>query len=479
MYEEIMDLIEQQIGKENIDQINQTYTLLTNYIQTMESSSLEKDVTISGTTTTYQITNSENQKHSDHKVNVSIINLGECEKIIKRKISYENDPTPLLILKIDVQKKQSKTTAVEYEVYNPYTKEKINLTICENSTIGIYAPVNLNSEESSLYDNLNSQGYDLYDVNNSFYSDPCAPYTSSNGTDVSLADRKNYFYDEENVLCEDNCIYKNVNTATLKVFCECQTKTGVDTSSNQKFTPKKLIEKFRFTALANFEVLFCYKLLFSSKGLKNNICFYIMLVLFILFFFSMLFNLFTALKKIDEIIFKIFQDRFFNDFMGDITKKGTKISNFKSCNDFGFGKDINKNEGIHKKTKLDTTKFKNQKCLIDSTGMDSSSILNNKNNLYHMNNKEMKNPKSYKTKHRKKMGKKKRMPMIDKFSPPKSINSNNNSLILKKSSKKSFHVSKEENPHINNINNEHKDIMNHKDIENQEFQGKKKKKLVI
>lgn len=63
-------------------------------------------------------------------------------------------------------------------------------------------------------------------------------------------------------------------------------------------------------AISNFEVLYCYKLVFSSKGLKRNICFYILLVLFVLFLISMIINLFIALKKIEEIIFKIFQDKF-------------------------------------------------------------------------------------------------------------------------------------------------------------------------
>ena len=57
----------------------------------------KEDITISGKNITYQITTSENQKNTEHISNVSIIDLGECEKIIKRKISYEDDPIPLLI----------------------------------------------------------------------------------------------------------------------------------------------------------------------------------------------------------------------------------------------------------------------------------------------------------------------------------------------------------------------------------------------
>ena len=221
-------------------------------------------------------------------------------------------------MKIDIKKEETKTTAVEYEVYNPYTKKKIDLSICQSKSISIYAPVSLNQQETSLYNDLNKQGYDLYDVNNSFYYDPCTQYTSQNGTDVQLSDRKDYFYNENIVLCEDNCKYVKVYTQIEKVYCNCSVKSSVNVNGNQEFSPQKLLENFyKINAISNFEVLYCYKLVFSSKGLKRNICFYILLVLFILFLISMILNLFIALKKIEEIIFKIFQDKFMFFFFSE------------------------------------------------------------------------------------------------------------------------------------------------------------------
>ena len=142
-----------------MDQINKTYPILSDYIKKLDISSFNEDFTISGKNITYQITTSDNQKKSSHNSNVSIIDLRDCEKIIKKKISYEDDPIPLLILKIDVKKDETKSTAIEYEVYNPYTKDKIDLSICSNVSISIYAPINLNDQEVSLYDDLDEQGY--------------------------------------------------------------------------------------------------------------------------------------------------------------------------------------------------------------------------------------------------------------------------------------------------------------------------------
>ena len=335
-----MDFINEYIGKENIDQINKTYNVLSNSIKNINISSFKEDFILEGNNITYQITTSDNQKNANFKLNVSVIDLGECEKIIKRKISYEEDPTPLLILKIDVKK--FKTTAVEYEVYNPYTRDKIDLSICSNTTIAVYSPITLNNQETSLYDNLNEQGYNLFDANDSFYIDPCSQYTSPNGTDVSLLDRKDYYYNEDVVLCEDICQYIEVSTENKKAYCECSVKNSVNVESDQEFNPNKLLENFyKIDTYANFEVLFCYELVFSSKGLKKNICFYIILVLLFFFLVSMIINLFSALKKIDEIIFKIFQDRFMFYFMQKIIIEGRKRRNAKINTGLNINNNIN------------------------------------------------------------------------------------------------------------------------------------------
>ena len=315
---------------EDINQLNKTYSILSSMIKNgnLSISQDEKDIILRGNDVVYQITNTENQKNANQSSDLSIIDLGECEKIIKRNISYEDDPTPLIILKIDIKKEGIKSSLVAYEVYNPYTKEKINLNICSNVKITIISPVNLTSDETSLYDDLNNQGYELYDANDSFYQDICTQYTSQNGTDVILIDRKKYFYDENATFCENSCSYEGINTEDKKVYCYCDVKDDSMDFDSHNFNKEKFLENFyKVEDYTNYQVLFCYKLVFSSKGLKNNICFYVFIVLFILFFSSMIVNLLKALKKIDEIIFKIFQDKFMFQIMKNIimNKKNKKL----------------------------------------------------------------------------------------------------------------------------------------------------------
>ena len=456
-YEKVMNLINELVGEENVDQIEKTYSVLSDSMKNIDVSSFKEDITITGTNITYQITTSESQKNSDHNSKVSIIDLGECEKIIKRKISYEDDPTPLLILKIDVKKGETKSTAVEYEVYNPYTKEKIDLEICSNTSIAIYAPITLNNKENSLYNELSEQGYDLFDANNSFYIDPCAPYTSTNGTDVSLRDRKDYYYNEDIVLCEDSCKYVNVSTQTEKVYCQCKVKSSVNTDSDQEFSPQKLVESFyKVDTISNFEVLYCYKLVFNKNSLKKNICFYIMLVLLALFLTSMIINLFSAMKKIDEIIFKIFQDRFMFYFLQKIIVEGRKKRNGKVDNELI---DVNNRNG-KKLTWLERLKLARNKRINESSpiGGDSSNILPNKN-LYHVNEKSKKKEK------KKKKGKKSLNNSLIITSIKKDFNNNNEKLGLKE--KKLRKSIKNRNIENNETNIDNSDINNNENKNNE------------
>ena len=292
-------------------------------------SSGSEDIILKAGKIIYQITNTENQKNADEKADISIIDLGECEKIIKKNISYEDDPTPLIILKIDTKKEGLKSPSIQYEIYNPYTKEKIDLNICSNTIIKISAPVNLTDEEVELYDDLKNQGYDLYDAKGSFYQEICTPFTSKNGTDVILSDRRNYYYDQNATFCEESCTYQGINTETQKVMCYCIGQNEIN-HEESNFNEKKFFENFyKIKDYTNYQVLYCYKLVFSSKGLINNIIFYIFTVLVLLFLITMIVNLLKALKKIDEIIFKIFQDKFMFEIMKNIiqSKRNEKNGN--------------------------------------------------------------------------------------------------------------------------------------------------------
>ena len=113
----------------------------------------------------------------------------------------------MIIVKSDLKSKDLSSTYVQYEIFNPYNLEKLNIDYCKNVKISINTPINLSDQTISLYNSLNQSGYNLFDSNDSFYTDVCTTYTSENGIDVTISDRQNMLYNNNISLCQDNCTY--------------------------------------------------------------------------------------------------------------------------------------------------------------------------------------------------------------------------------------------------------------------------------
>ena len=153
---------------------------------------------------------------------VSSIDLGECENKLKKS---KNIPLsqPLIIFKTDIRITEFFTTYVLYEVYNPLTLEKLNLTACINDEISINIPAELNSNIKQLYSSLNESGYNLFNERDSFYDDLCTTYTSFNETDILLSDRKKDIYTEgqSQPICQKGCKLSSYDLNYHKARCDC------------------------------------------------------------------------------------------------------------------------------------------------------------------------------------------------------------------------------------------------------------------
>lgn len=174
-------------------------------------------------------------------------------------------------MKIDIKRNDTPSTQVEYQVINSETDQILDLSKCNHNKINIYAPVDFDPEYFEEITHLKEQGYDMFNSSDSFYNDICAVYTSENGTDVLLKDRKNDYYNQNLTLCEENCEYKSFDIETSKVNCECETKTEVNSDvSETSFSPNIVFENFySFEKYTNYKVLKCYDLAFNSEKLKK------------------------------------------------------------------------------------------------------------------------------------------------------------------------------------------------------------------
>ena len=214
----------------------------------------------------------DEQKNSNDK-EASSIDLGDCEKILK-DINGISQNKSLVVYKVDVKTSDLSSTYVQYEVYNPDTMIQLNLSVCEKITIK--TPVDIGTEMEDIYNSLSESGYNLFDGEDSFYQDICTTYTTPNGTDILLSDRKKDIYSSTSnvTLCQTGCKLYSYNPNSKKASCNCDTSTAQTSLSNINidtlFDKEEIKDSFYETlSNSNFRVLKCYKIVFSSKFWNN------------------------------------------------------------------------------------------------------------------------------------------------------------------------------------------------------------------
>ena len=265
--------------------------------------SQDTNIVIEGENAVYQIISSDNMKENKNK-NISIIDLGQCSTILKEYYKVDD----LIIFKMDLKLNNTPPTIINYEVYNPITLEKLNLSLCEGQKITIYSPYTPSQESLIKLLSLNASGYDLYNPNDSFYTDICSTFTSENGTDILLSDRKSDYF-ENITLCEDGCTYDRYDYSFEKVKCECDVKEEFEISqeeiNNNISVEKQFFSSFGLDSFSNLKVIKCFSLVFSKLGQKNNkgsiifICvILIVVVLFITFHVNQVTNIGRILRMV-------------------------------------------------------------------------------------------------------------------------------------------------------------------------------------
>ena len=248
----------------------------------------------------------EQKNAKDHEA--SSIDLGDCEQQLKT-INGINKTKSLIVYKVDVKTSDLSSTYVQYEVYNPDNMQLLNLSICEK--IIINTPVDIGSQMEEIYNSLSESGYNLFDSEDSFYQDICTTYTTLNGTDMILSDRKKDIYSSTSdvTMCQTGCTLESYNSNTKKASCNCDASTAQTSLSNldidSLFDKNEIKSSFYDTLTnSNFRVLKCVKLVFSSKFFKNLGGFFMTLISLVFFAFHLLsFSLYQSM--VDSYISKI------------------------------------------------------------------------------------------------------------------------------------------------------------------------------
>ena len=256
----------------------------------------KKDYIIEQNDIIFQITSSYNQKYKVYD-NMSTIDLGECEDILKSD-SNLNENDSLIILKIDYLMEGLNIPIIRYKIFNPDTKNQLDLNLCNNAKINYNIPVSISINKDDLY---------KYNPDSEYYNNLCFPYNTSNNVDKTLYDRKDEYNINNMALCENNCDYRDYNFTTKKVLCQCSIEDKSNLQLEDIINTKKLLNNFiNIKSITNIEVMKCYNLLFSIEGLISNIGSFVFLSIIFLFIILLIlfyFKGFDLLKiKIKNII---------------------------------------------------------------------------------------------------------------------------------------------------------------------------------
>jgi len=242
---------------------------LNDTLEALSSNNTQLDLILKEKDVIYQVTTTDNNKEYN---DISKIKLGECENILKQH--YGIDPNKsLIIFKIDYYMEGLSIPLIGYEVFHPDTKVQLELSHCKNSLIDFDIPVSINEKE--LF---------KHDPTSEYYSNECFPYTSENGTDILLNDRKEEFIEHNLSLCENKCTYNGYNKNSKKVSCECEVRSKEFVISEIINDDNLLLNNFTLdNTTTNFITMKCIYTLFTKDGLRKNIANYIIGSIFILF----------------------------------------------------------------------------------------------------------------------------------------------------------------------------------------------------
>ena len=286
----------------------------------------------------FQLTTTDNEIDTfngnyENSYNLSIIDLNECESLLKSTNGID-ESLSLIFLKFEKLTGVAAEKNVQYEVYEPNNKTRLDLSICQNS-IDLYLPISLSDKTKNLYDNLKEYGYDLFNINDTFYADICARFRSENGTDVILADRKNDYYTNETT-CQANCQYSEYFSESSYLKCECYIVTEeIITVDMDKFNGKVILDTFyKVLKYSNYEVVKCYKLVFNTNVISKNFGSLVVIAYCVLYFPFLFLFIKNGIVPIKIDAIKIISDKSINPNNNEISKNIINTMNNKSNNKY-------------------------------------------------------------------------------------------------------------------------------------------------
>ena len=236
----------------------------------------------------------------------------------------------------------------------------------------------------------NLRDYDIFDPDSKIYKDICATITFSNALentnnensfknyDITLSQRKKYYFPGNLQLCPKDCPYLGTDKDTVSTMCKCDFKMTLISTHNtyinllENFDEKKFydIKKDNYFSMETFK---CIKLPFTKSGFKDNYGSIIMITLicitflgYIILLISGKYHLLSVLELLynsniksmnyiknqnrgNQIPFDARSNNYLLNSQRGITTNGLLMSNILSGNNYinGPNKELTKPNPIH------------------------------------------------------------------------------------------------------------------------------------
>ena len=195
-----------------------------------------------------------------------------------------------------------------FNCYNSNSGEKLNLDDIlegENITQHVPAPNGTDLQKLDYLSKYSDLGIDFSDPNSDFFNSQCFLFTSDSGKDVTLADRRKYFFNNIKI-CEDNCVFSGIDKNTSTAKCSCPYQSSKSGGGGQTTTKSVTFPDYDEDYFI-FDMWKCLsKKMVEGKELKKSyitiivFCILLLTILFTVLYFCCNKNKFQFMSKISS-----------------------------------------------------------------------------------------------------------------------------------------------------------------------------------
>jgi hypothetical protein len=182
---------------------------------------------------------------------LSIVNITDCLTTLRQHYGI-TDSESFIISKKDINNSDSTSSKhVKIDIYSSTSKQKLDLSICENNQITVKIPLEADSViDTDKYKDYKDQGVDIYDSSDPAFNTRCYSY-QKDGYDTTVNNRINKIYSNTEIKCSSGCTYKGLDENKY-IQCDCP-----KVSINGEFVSNFLNTTLQTFSSINLDIVKC------------------------------------------------------------------------------------------------------------------------------------------------------------------------------------------------------------------------------